>query len=234
MLRACDHGSVLAGNTKGNSDRAFFNAGDTATIQSSSFGDGVRVTMDMLNQAFLKGMEEANKFLPATTTTIFGLGATPREHLPGPRDGSMLPRAFPLANTNSVVDSRGCKNRHSWDDLDDDAETGRRSNKLLAPEPEENGEQVDDVFVKGYELAMEKMHGLSISTNNGSASDGKAIEEKVSRADQRGGGPTHPAHPLRGGRVHGRPPQRDRAAPADQAAVLAEGRRLAEAGALFR
>ncbi|CAD6252634.1 unnamed protein product [Miscanthus lutarioriparius] len=164
--------------------RAFFNAGDTATIQSSSFGDGVRVTMDMLNQAFLKGMEEANKFLPPTTTTIFGLGATSREHLPGPRDGSMLPRAFPLPNTNSVVDSRGCKNRHSWDDLDDDAETGRRSNKLLAPEPEENGEQVDDVFVKGYELAMEKMHGLSISTNNGSASDGKAKRKSAAQTNE--------------------------------------------------
>jgi hypothetical protein len=127
----------------------------------------------MLNLAFLKGMEEANKFLPATTTTIFGLDATSRENLLI-REGSMLPRA----NTNSVVDGRvsgrGCKNRHDWDDLDDDAETGRRSNKLLAPEPEENGEQVDDMFVKGYELALEKMHGLRISDNNGSASDGKA------------------------------------------------------------
>jgi hypothetical protein len=96
-------------------------SGDTATIQSSSFGDGVRVTMDMLNLAFLKGMEEANKFLPATTTTIFGLDATSREKLLI-REGSMLPRAFPLPNTNSVVDGRGCKNRHDWDDLDDDAE----------------------------------------------------------------------------------------------------------------
>ena len=184
MLRACDHGSVLAGNTKGNSDRAFFNAGDTATIQSSSFGDGVRVTMDMLNQAFLKGMEEANKFLPATTTTIFGLDGTSREHL-AIRDGSMVPRVFALPNTNSVADGRvsgrGCKNRHNWDD---DAETGRRSNKLLAQEPEENGEQVDDVFVKGYELAMEKMHGLSISSNNGSTSDGKAKRKSAAQTNE--------------------------------------------------
>ncbi|CAD6257531.1 unnamed protein product [Miscanthus lutarioriparius] len=93
--------------------RVFFNAGDTATIQSSSFGDGVRVTMDMLNQAFLEGMEEANKFLPfSTTTSIFGLDATSREHLPI-RDGSMVPRVFALPNTNSVADGRvsgrGCK-----------------------------------------------------------------------------------------------------------------------------
>ncbi|CAD6252641.1 unnamed protein product [Miscanthus lutarioriparius] len=167
--------------------RAFFNGGDTATIQSSSLGDGVGVTMDMLNQAFLKGMEEANKFLPTTTIAIIGLDgdtATPLF-----RDGSMLlPRVFALPNTYSVVDGRvsgrGCKNRHDWDDMDDDAETGRRSNKLLAPEPEENREQVDDVFVKGYEMAIEKMHGLSISNNNGSASDGKAKRKSAAQANE--------------------------------------------------
>ena len=147
--------------------RAFFNAGDTATIQSSSIGYGVAVTMDMLNQAFLKGMEEANKFLP-TTTTIFGPDATSREHLP----------------ISSVVDygrvsGRGCKNRHNWDDDDD---TGRRSNKLLAPEPEKNGEQVDAVFVQGYEMAIEKMHGLSISNDNNN--NGKAKRKSAAQGDE--------------------------------------------------
>ncbi|CAD6252635.1 unnamed protein product [Miscanthus lutarioriparius] len=80
--------------------------------------------------------------------------------------------------------SVSCKNRHNWDDLDDDAETDRRSNKLLAPEPEENSEQVDDVFVKGYEMAIEKMHGLSISDNNGSAPDGKAKRKSAAQANE--------------------------------------------------
>ncbi|XP_066334343.1 scarecrow-like protein 31 [Miscanthus floridulus] len=155
--------------------RAFFNGGDTATIQSSSLGDGVGVTMDMLNQAFLKGMEEANKFLPTTAIAIIGLDgdATSKENLP-----------IRTAACCLVVSGRGCKNRHNWDDLDDDAETGRRSNKLLAPEPEENSEQVDDVFVKGYEMAIEKMHGLSISNNNGSAPDGKAKRKSAAQANE--------------------------------------------------
>ncbi|CAD6252568.1 unnamed protein product [Miscanthus lutarioriparius] len=201
--------------------RAFFNGGDTATIQSSILGYGVGVTMDMLNQAFLKGME-ANKFLPTTTIAIIGVDgdATSKENLPI-REGSMLPRVFALPNTNSVVDGRvsgrGCKNRHNWDDLDDDAETDRRSNKLLAPELEENSEQVDDVFVKGYEMAIEKMHGLSISDNNSEQVDDVFVKGEQRRGSQQRRptrrwttGPAHLAHPLRGCRVHGQPPQRGR------------------------
>ncbi|KAG2621033.1 scarecrow-like protein 34 [Panicum virgatum] len=102
----------------------------------------VKVNMEMLNQAFLKGMEEASKFLPTTTTN----------------DNNLM---------QDSCDGRGRgskKKRHNRGDQDDvdalEAEAGRRS-KLMAPE--ESGEVADGVFLKGYEVSLEKMHGLSIS-----------------------------------------------------------------------
>ncbi|XP_066338690.1 scarecrow-like protein 14 [Miscanthus floridulus] len=92
-----------------------------------------RVSMDMINQAFLKGMEEANKFLPATSISS---------------------------------SSRGRRKNRGHDDLEE-GETGRKS-KLMAPEPEETGEiwaMVDKMVIDGYNLCVNKMKTLSITTS---------------------------------------------------------------------
>ncbi|CAO2145252.1 unnamed protein product [Urochloa humidicola] len=124
----------------------------------SLFGHGGnnKVTMDMLNQAFLKGMEEANKFLPTITNTLL------------PRD-----------NNNG----RGRKNRHSsnWDD-NLETETGR-SCKLMVPESEE-ASQMDEEFIQnGYRSLFDKMMNMSISTDGGAdqkkISKGKGVASEA-------------------------------------------------------
>ncbi|CAN6373795.1 unnamed protein product [Urochloa humidicola] len=118
----------------------------------SLFGQGGnnKVTMDMLNQAFLKGMEEANKFLPTITNTLL------------PRDSN---------------NCRGRKtNRHSnWDNLE--AETGR-SCKLMVPESEE-ASQMDEEFIQnGYQSLFDKMMNMSISSMDGEADQKKTSKGK--------------------------------------------------------
>ncbi|WVZ48783.1 hypothetical protein U9M48_000192 [Paspalum notatum var. saurae] len=123
-------------------------------------GDDCVITMDRLNQAFLKGMEEGSKFLPTNT---------------------LQPMIFQESSGNGTARARGCKNRHiSWEDDNDlEAEAGRRS-KLMAPaEPDESGEAADGVFNKAYEVALQKMHGLSISV------PGDENEEKDGKGRQR-------------------------------------------------
>ncbi|WVZ51273.1 hypothetical protein U9M48_002430 [Paspalum notatum var. saurae] len=125
----------------------------TTTVAAA--GDGV--TMDMLNLAFLKGMEEANKFLP-TTNSNSSL----------PSGGKLL---YDYGSKQRAVDGRcrAGKNTHRWDHGDLlEAEAGRRS-KLMAPEQDGTGEVADSVFLKGCEVALEKMHGLSISSSSSSA-----------------------------------------------------------------
>ncbi|CAO1940234.1 unnamed protein product [Urochloa humidicola] len=110
-------------------------------------GGNNKVTMDMLNQAFLKGMEEANKFLPTNNTLL-----TDTDH-----GGTSLSNLLRDNNNNC----RGRKNRHSnWDNLE--AETGR-SCKLMVPESEE-ASQMDEEFIQnGYQSLVDKMMNMSIS-----------------------------------------------------------------------
>ncbi|OQU84111.1 hypothetical protein SORBI_3005G229900 [Sorghum bicolor] len=108
-----------------------------------------RVSMeDMINQAFLKGMEEANKLLPGTSSSSSN------------KDGALL-----FGETNhGHGNSRGRrKNRRHDDFLEEGGETGRKS-KLMAPEPEETGEMVDKMVIDGYNLCVNKMKTLSITT----------------------------------------------------------------------
>nr|CAB3490634.1 unnamed protein product [Digitaria exilis] len=108
-----------------------------------------RVTMEMLNQAFLKGMEEANKFLPKSNNSF--LTDTSIDRL------SMSQQA---ANN----DTRGRKNRRhdiNWDHVLE-AETGRNC-KLMAPDTEEATEMVDEFIQNGYQSLLDRMMDLSIS-----------------------------------------------------------------------
>ncbi|CAL4982446.1 unnamed protein product [Urochloa decumbens] len=124
---------------------------DDSLLASTLFNHGGdnKVTMDMLNQAFLKGMEEANKFLPSNNTLL-----TDTSHLP--RD-----------NTNG----RARKNRRSnRDNLE--AETSR-SCKLMVPDSEE-ASQMDEEFIQnGYQLLLDKMMDMSINM------DREADEKKI-------------------------------------------------------
>ncbi|WVZ48765.1 hypothetical protein U9M48_000179 [Paspalum notatum var. saurae] len=130
-------------------------------------GDDCVITMDLLNQAFLKGMEEGSKFLPTNTLQPRVFDSNKQRVAV---DGMPIIFQESSSGNNGTGRGGGCKNRHSWSWEDDDileAEAGRRS-KLMAPaEPDESGEVADGVFNKAYEAAIEKMHNLSTSVPGG-------------------------------------------------------------------
>ncbi|PAN43882.1 hypothetical protein PAHAL_8G266100 [Panicum hallii] len=132
--------------------------GDHAVLALAFFSGQNGGNMDMLNTAFLKGMEEANKFLPTNNSLLIDLEDTSGQHLP--RD-SNLSRAFAtIQEEEGRGNGRGRKNRLNWDDLE--AETCRKS-KLMVPEPEETGEKVDEMIVNGRELCLKEMEALRIT-----------------------------------------------------------------------
>nr|CAB3492305.1 unnamed protein product [Digitaria exilis] len=107
-------------------------------------GQNNRVNMDMLNQAFLKGMEEAKKLLPTNNNLLMNSAfATTGEE-----------------EEQARGNGRVRKNRVNWDDLE--AETCRKS-KLMVPEPEENDEMVDEMIVNGYDMCLKEMKALQIT-----------------------------------------------------------------------
>nr|CAB3490631.1 unnamed protein product [Digitaria exilis] len=107
-------------------------------------GQNNRVNMDMLNQAFLKGMEEAKKLLPTNNNLL------------------MNPAFATTGGEEEQARGNGRvrKNRVNWDDLE--AETCRKS-KLMVPEPEENDEMVDEMIVNGYDMCLKEMKALQIT-----------------------------------------------------------------------
>ncbi|CAD6252630.1 unnamed protein product [Miscanthus lutarioriparius] len=114
--------------------------GDHAALASVFFNRG-DADAEMLNKAFLEGMEEAKKFLPTTNSLLIDREAEEEE---------------------LGINGRGRKDRDrlSWDDLE--AETCRKS-KLMVPEPEETGEVVDEMIVNGLELCLKEMEALRIT-----------------------------------------------------------------------
>ncbi|CAL5083194.1 unnamed protein product [Urochloa decumbens] len=147
---------------------------------STFFSDQNRADMDMLNQAFLRGMEEAKKFLPTDNNLLVGAR------------GSQLSEGF-AAGASEVRDEdmvdgmlifqgiggngRGHKNRCNWQYLE--TETGR-NNKLMVPEPEETGEMVDEIIVNGYRLCLNGMLGLGITMDS---KDGKNIRNGKGKSE---------------------------------------------------
>ncbi|CAN6199166.1 unnamed protein product [Urochloa humidicola] len=109
-----------------------------------------RVTMDMLNLAFLRGIEEAKKFLPTDNNLLVSRVRKDEEV-----DGMLL--------FQGIGNGWGRKNRHNWDGLQ--TEMGR-NNKLMAPEPEETGEVVDEIINNDFRLCINEMQGLSITTGS--------------------------------------------------------------------
>jgi len=110
--------------------------GDHAVLASAFFSGQNGENMDMLSTAFLKGMEEANKFLPTINNSLL------------------------IDQEEGRVNGRGRKNRLNSDDLE--AETCRKS-KLMVPEPEETGDKVDEMIVNGREMCLKEMEALRIT-----------------------------------------------------------------------
>jgi hypothetical protein len=142
----------------------------------------IRVTMDMLNQAFLKGMEEANKFLPTTNNDIL---LTDSENISGSREHLSRDRHRIIAagqvNKKGVVDgiissmllqasgsdSIALKKHHNWDNLE--VEMGRKmmdlSIAVIAPESDKIGEKIDKFILIKYQSLLNKMVGMSIAVD---------------------------------------------------------------------
>nr|CAB3490632.1 unnamed protein product [Digitaria exilis] len=115
-----------------------------------------RVNMDMVNQAFLKGMEEASKFLPDLPTSKSVLMDNVNAAQAKKKE---TPRMF--QDEKSASNGKGRKNRNRWEE--DEDETVTRSSKLMAPEPEETGDLVDKMVYEGYLMSLENMKSLRIT-----------------------------------------------------------------------
>ncbi|KAG2564260.1 scarecrow-like protein 14 [Panicum virgatum] len=127
-----------------------------------------RVDMDMLNQAFLKGMEEANKLLPTSNSLFISMenhvtatGQVKKKNKNGAVDGMLL--------FQGSGNGRGRKNsRREGDDLEG------RSSKLMVPEPEETGEMVDKMVFDGYMMCLDNMKSMRITMAGGTKANGSA------------------------------------------------------------
>ncbi|CAO2180604.1 unnamed protein product [Urochloa humidicola] len=128
--------------------------GALAASDLFSGGQQQRVDMDMLNAAFLKGMEEASKFLP---TNLLSMDDWRKSSITA---GNQVKKGISVSAGNS----RGQKNWRSWEWGDSvlEAEAGRRS-KITSPEPEETGEAVDKLVIDGYDACMDEMKDLRIA-----------------------------------------------------------------------
>ncbi|KAL5203609.1 hypothetical protein ABZP36_008480 [Zizania latifolia] len=140
--------------------------------------------MDMMNMAFLKGREEANKFLPTSNTLFARLEAN--EFLTGARlkvdpveDGTFL-----YGESGS---GRGRKNLHAEDNLE--AEMGR-SSKLMMPEHEETAatrEMFDEIMLRGYEVLIKGVEELRVAMGSEAekkARNGNGAGRKAARAKE--------------------------------------------------
>lgn len=191
QILAGSAGSSVSGSATADTTAIYYPDGtgfhfhqQTAGPTSTTGDDGV-VTMDMLNRAFLKGMEEANKFLPVVASSTH-TSLLCRDYASKHRvlDGIGVP-LFVQESSGNNRRGRGCHHHHD-DDGDDDleleaeAEADTRSAKLIAPELEESGEVADGVFLRGYEVALEKMNGLSTNVSGAMSRQGQGRQQRSS------------------------------------------------------
>ncbi|VAI84183.1 unnamed protein product [Triticum turgidum subsp. durum] len=155
---------------------AMFSAGDGGQdgLLSAFFSNGG--DMDMLNSAFLKGMEEANKFLPTNNALL--------EAIPDKERGFTVKKKEVVANrTPTSGNGRGRKYRHDEDD-DLEAETAR-SSKLMTPDNEETGarEMFDEIMLEEYEKCIQGIEELRlVMDSEAKKKSGKAARAKKSEA----------------------------------------------------
>uniref|UniRef100_A0ACD6AH76 Uncharacterized protein n=1 Tax=Avena sativa TaxID=4498 RepID=A0ACD6AH76_AVESA len=160
--------------------------GGQHVLASAFFNGQTDSDMEMLNMAFRKGMEEANKFLPTNNTLLVDLDTiSDKPFTTGSQAKKEEADAF---DTLMFGNRRGRKNRHDMEDLE--AELGR-SSKLMAPEQEEMGtrEMVDEIMLRGYEICMKGMEDLRVAMGsdaekNSRKGTGKAARGKRGAANE--------------------------------------------------
>ncbi|WVZ54638.1 hypothetical protein U9M48_005405 [Paspalum notatum var. saurae] len=170
---------------------------DHAALASAFFGAQDGGNMDMLNTAFLKGMEEAKKFLPTNNSLLVDLENASGQSEVRPTDSKPTDTVFPAVQvkTEEAVDGiamfggssngRGRKNRHAEEDLE--AETSRNS-KLMMPEQEEEAgasELFDELMSYDLEAFMKRMQDLHIAMDSESEKITRKGSKKGARGTQR-------------------------------------------------
>jgi hypothetical protein len=141
-------------------------------LVSTFFSDQNRVNMDMLNQAFLRGMKEAKKFLPIDSSLLVEARGCklPQVFVPGhARNEDRVDRTLTF---QGISNGRGRKNRCNWQDLEN-AEMSRNS-KLMVLELEETDEIIDEIILNEYRLCLNGMLGLDITMDS---KDGKFVRK---------------------------------------------------------
>ncbi|GJN25880.1 hypothetical protein PR202_gb13766 [Eleusine coracana subsp. coracana] len=112
------------------------------TVTTTFFRGQNMVNMEMFNLAFLRGMEEAKKFLPTNNGLLIDLEPTSREDRP--RDSKLF---------QGVATSQ----------LKEDEALDGLNSKVMVPEPEETGDMVDKMIIDGYDMCLDKMKSLHIT-----------------------------------------------------------------------
>jgi hypothetical protein len=195
--------SACAEETKTESTTLPAGDGDHAALFSAFFGAQNGENMDMLNMAFLKGMEEAKKFLPTNNSLLINLDDTSGQSLPTDRDIKSS-TAFVATQVKEeevslkqkeevdgislfrgISNGRGRKNHHSQEDLE--VETGRNS-KLMMPEQEEAGasELFDELMSGKHDGFLKNMQDLRIAMDSESEKSARRVSGKGARGKQHG------------------------------------------------
>ncbi|KAJ1277353.1 hypothetical protein BS78_05G288200 [Paspalum vaginatum] len=173
--------------------------GDHAALASAFFGAQNGENMDMLNMAFLKGMEEAKKFLPTNNSLLLTVreeDTSAGQSLPTATE-SKAPTGFAAAQVmkkeevvegmplfNRGGNGRVRKNQQTTEDLE--AETGRTS-KVMMPEQEETGarELYSEIMNCSYEAFVKRMDDLRIAMDSESEKNARMVGGKGARGRQR-------------------------------------------------
>lgn len=130
--------------------------------------------LDMVNMAFLKGMEEANKFLPTNTLLLSTDSSTT---LQLQVQGEVVVDGHGMlggVGGAAAAHAHGAINSKKVNCRDDDLEAGTgRATKLMAPEPEleEEGarQMFDEMMLQEHEICMKGVKQLSLKSKSSSS-----------------------------------------------------------------
>jgi hypothetical protein len=162
---------------------------------------------DLMSSAFLKGMEEANKFLPSEDKLVIdldapsyssGAAATQETSWFLPREDKLAARFTPapptaltvkeeLVDTAPGVGGRGRKNPYDHDELEVE---GGRSSKQSAVEGEDDAtrDMLDRVMMPSHELCLQQMQELRIAMQEEAAKNDAGGKARNGKAKGRRGG----------------------------------------------